>query len=254
MSGAHAEVLYVPRSTPAHHLPPQAKIMALAAFTVLVVVTPRTEVLAFGSYAVILLACMGLARISPIRILKRSVVELPFLLLAVAFPFLMSGPTVELWGLAVSEAGLWAGFNLAAKATLGVWAALLFSATTPIADILAGLSRLKLPDLMVEIAAFAVRYGHLTWAEVTAQNRARLARGYNPRFLWQAAAIARGLGTIFVRSFERGERVWMAMTARGYTGRLPLDVRPRPCGVSEWAVASTPVVAAAAVLAAVLVW
>ena len=51
--------------------------------------------------------------------------------------------------------------------------------------------------------------------------RARQARGYEPRWLGQAGAFAAGLGSLFVRSYERGERVHRAMLARGYTGELP---------------------------------
>ncbi|MFC4336128.1 cobalt ECF transporter T component CbiQ [Salininema proteolyticum] len=253
MGAGHAEVLYRPGTGPLHRLPPQAKLIALIAFTLVVVATPREEAIAFAAYALIVAALVATARIPLGWMAKRSLVEVPFLLMAAAFPFVMHGPHTELWGLELSVPGLWAGFNLAAKATLGVWAALVFAATTPVADILAGLSRLKMPDLMVQIAAFAVRYAHLTWAELAAQRRARLARGYDPRFLWQAKAIAQGLGTIFVRSFERGERVWMAMSARGYTGRLPVDVRPETATAGQWGQALAPAAAAAAILAATVV-
>ena len=50
---------------------------------------------------------------------------------------------------------------------------------------------------------------------------ARLSRGYDPRFLWQVKAFAVSIGALFLRAFERGERVYLAMVSRGYTGRLP---------------------------------
>src|SRR5690606_18644767 len=83
------------------------------------------------------------------------------------------------------------GWNLVAKATLGVWASLLLAATTPVAGLLAGLSRLRCPQILLQITAFAIRYAHLTVAEVAQMRRARLARLDDPRFLWQAGALAR---------------------------------------------------------------
>jgi cobalt/nickel transport system permease protein len=50
---------------------------------------------------------------------------------------------------------------------------------------------------------------------------ARIARGHDPRFLWQVGATARGVGQLFVRSYERGERVHLAMVSRGFAGTMP---------------------------------
>jgi cobalt/nickel transport system permease protein len=63
-----------------------------------------------------------------------------------------------------------------------------------------------------------------------------VARGYDPRWLFQARPIASSAGTLFVRSYERGERVYDAMLSRGYTGEMPaIDSRTTSAG--EWAVA-----------------
>ncbi|WP_199039939.1 cobalt ECF transporter T component CbiQ [Glycomyces salinus] len=248
MSGGDG--LYLPGASPIHRLAPQAKLVALVAFTFAVVATEREAVWAFGVYAAVLLALFALARVPALWVASRSLIEAPFLLLAVAFPFLAGGQTVS-WGpLELSLDGLWAGWNLVAKATLGVWAALLLAATTPVADLLAGLSRLRCPEILLQITAFAIRYAHLTAAEVAQMRRARLARCDDPRFLWQAGALARSLGTVFIRSYERGERVWQAMAARGYIGRLPIEVSPRSASLSQWGAA----MAAPALAAGLAAW
>jgi cobalt/nickel transport system permease protein len=229
--------LYRPGDSPVHRLRPQVKIVALVAFTCAIAATPREAMWAFGVYAVLLAGLFALARVPLNWVLSRSLVESPFLVLALAFPFMVEGPAVQLGFLTVSETGLWAGWNLLAKATLGVWAALLLSATTPVAGVLAGLSRLRCPEILLQITAFAIRYAHLTVAELTQMRLARLARCDDPRLLWQAGALARSLGVVFIRSFERGERVWQAMAARGYTGRLPLEVGPAPASALQWSAA-----------------
>ena len=53
---------------------------------------------------------------------------------------------------------------------------------------------------------------------------ARLSRGYDPRFLWQVKAFAVGVGALFLRAFERGERVYLAMVVP----RLHRPAAPRP--------------------------
>ncbi|MFC3491843.1 cobalt ECF transporter T component CbiQ [Glycomyces rhizosphaerae] len=242
--------LHRPGDSPIHRLRPQVKIVALVAFTCAIAATPREAVWAFGTYAALLLGLFALARVPLTWLLSRSLVESPFLVLALAFPFMVEGPAVHLGFLTVSEPGLWAGWNLLAKATLGVWAALLLSATTPIAGVLAGLSRLRCPEILLQITAFAIRYAHLTVAEVTQMRLARLARCDDPRFLWQAGALARSLGVVFIRSFERGERVWQSMAARGYTGRLPLEVGPAPASALQWSAA----LAAPALAAGIATW
>ncbi|THV27692.1 cobalt ECF transporter T component CbiQ [Glycomyces paridis] len=245
-----ADGLYRPGDTPVHRLRPQVKIVALVAFTCAVAATPREAVWAFGVYALLLAGLFALARVPAPWVLTRSLVESPFLLLALAFPFMVAGPEIRIGALTASTTGLWAGWNLLAKATLGVWAALLLSATTPVAGVLAGLSRLRCPEILLQITAFAVRYAHLTVAEVTQMRLARLARCDDPRLLWQAGALARSLGVVFIRSFERGERVWQAMAARGYTGRLPLEVGPAPAPALQW----TAALAAPALAAAIALW
>lgn len=245
-----ADGLHRPGDSPVHRLRPQAKIVALFAFTCSIAATPREAVWAFGVYALILAGLFALARVPATWVLSRSLIESPFLLLALAFPFMVDGPAVRIGILQVSEPGLWAGWNLFAKATLGVWAALLLSATTPVAGVLAGLSRLRCPEILLQITAFAIRYAHLTVAEVTQMRLARLARCDDPRFLWQAGALARSLGVVFIRSFERGERVWQAMAARGYTGRLPLEVGPAPASPLQWSAA----LAAPALAAGIAAW
>jgi cobalt/nickel transport system permease protein len=53
---------------------------------------------------------------------------------------------------------------------------------------------------------------------------ARVSRGFVARDLRHLPVLARSLGVLFIRSYERGERVHLAMRSRGYTGRMPLPV------------------------------
>ena len=81
--------------------------------------------------------------------------------------------------------------------------------------------------------------------------RARLSRGHDPRILWQAGAIARSAGALFIRSYERGERVHLAMLSRGYDGALPQAAEGAPSR-RQWVTGLAP--AGVAVLLAAAGW
>jgi cobalt/nickel transport system permease protein len=228
------------------------KIVAALLFTIVVVVTPREEFAAFGGYMVLLAVVAVLARVPAGWLAKRSTIELPFVLLALVLPFAGQGERVTWLGMSLSVDGLYGAWNIFAKGTLGVLASLLLAATTTMRDLILGLDRLRCPRMFTEIATFMVRYMHILADDARRMRIARLSRGYDPRFLWQVKAFAVGVGSLFLRAFERGERVYLAMLSRGYTGRLP-----SPAGVGatagQWAAsAALPVMAACVAVAAVL--
>ena len=96
------------------------------------------------------------------------------------------------------------------------------AATTEVPDILLGLDRLRVPRLITAIAGFMVRYLDVVLGEMHRMRIAMLSRGYDPRWIWQGRALATSSGALFIRSYERGERVFQAMVARGYEGQMPV--------------------------------
>ena len=111
--------------------------------------------------------------------------------------------------------------SIIAKATLGTAATVVLAWSTPVADLLAGFDRLHVPRALTAIAGFMVRYLDVVAGELHRLQIARVSRGDDPRWLWQARAVATTAGATFIRSFERGERVHHAMLARGFTGTFP---------------------------------
>lgn len=216
--------LLIARDTPVHRLPAHGKLPALLAYVACVVATPAGAWSVLAVQAAALLAVVALARLPVVPVLRRLGVEVPFLVFAAAMPFVATGPRIDVLGLSLSQAGLLGGATLAAKATLGVLAAIVLSATTSAAALLAALERLRLPSAFVAIAAFMLRYAGIVGDDVRRAGVARASRGASGR-LGHLRATAGGVGTLFVRSYERGERVQRAMLARGYTGRMP-DLGP----------------------------
>ena len=137
-------------------------------------------------------------------------------------PFVATGPAGRgARPVGLSEHGLLGAWGLLAKGTLGVLASLLLAATTEPRALLAGLERLRMPALLVQIMGFMIRYLDVVTDEMRRMHVARESRGFRARDPRQWPVIAKSAGALFIRSYERGERVHLAMLSRGYDGRLP---------------------------------
>jgi len=196
-------------------------VVALVAFMLAVVATPIDRYAVFAGWAAALLVVVAVSQVPPTYLARRMVVEVPFVVFALLLPFIATGPRTELLGLEVSEAGVVAAAGLLMKGTLGVLAALTLAATTEPDDVLRGLQRLRVPDPLVQIMGFMVRYVDVVTGEMGRMLTAMRSRGYDPRSPRHWPVLARSLGALFIRSYERGERVHLAMLSRGYTGTLP---------------------------------
>ena len=130
-----------------------------------------------------------------------------------------TSPHTEVLGMSLSVPGLWGAWNILIKGTLGVAATGLLVATTDVRDLLQALDRLHVPKAFTAIAGFMIRYGEVIAGELRQMRIARISRGHDPRWIWQARAVAATAGTLFIRSYERGERVYLAMASRGLRRR-----------------------------------
>ncbi len=246
------ERLYLPTGSRVHRLPPQVKIIAALGLIIVAVATPAAAWPAFLWYGLLILGLAVAARLPLRRLVGRMAVEVPFVIFALILPFVGRPPTTEFLGITLSEAGLLAAWTILAKATIGVATSVVLAATTRAADLVTGLGRLHVPALLVEIASFMLRYVHVIADQWRRMGQARASRGAalsGPRS-W--SPLARSTGVLFIRSYERGERVHLAMLSRGYAGTMPLLVAtvPRP---RDWLfAAAVPCLAALGGVAAVL--
>lgn len=231
MSGGHTHSLHIHGHSVLHRLAPEVKIAAMLGGLLAIVLTPREQFWAFGVYGLTVLALLGIGEIPLGFYLRRVLIEAPFVAFAVFLPFLGSEPTTTFAGLELSIEGSWAAWNILAKATLGVSLSIVLAATTEIPHILRGLERLKVPSLMIAIAGFMIRYLDVVTSELHRARVAMIARGHDARWFWQARPLATSAGAMFIRSYERGERIHHAMLARGFTGSMPVleaTGAPRP--------------------------
>ncbi|SCL27971.1 cobalt ECF transporter T component CbiQ [Micromonospora inyonensis] len=175
-----------------------------------------------GSAAALLL--VGPARV-PVPVLLRAA-RMPALFIATsALPLLVSvhSPTRLGW----NPAGVGVAVTTTGRAAAALLCLLLFSATTPLSDVLPRLVRLGVPSAVTEVAALTYRMLFLLVDSVRAVREAQAARlGYRT---WRTTyrSLAGQAGAIFVRAFTRARRLEEGLAVRGYTGSLAVQVEVR---------------------------
>ncbi|KGN42825.1 cobalt ECF transporter T component CbiQ [Knoellia aerolata] len=243
MGGQLGPHLHVEGTSVVHRLPAHAKLVGLLLFVLLVVALPRD---AHGHRLAMLgvaFAVVAATRVPWRHVLARLVVETPFVVFALVLPFVAVGPTMRVGPVTVSRDGVEAGLALLLTATTSVLMAVAFATTTSSRDLVRGLQRLGVPDRLVQILAFMVRYLGVVGSQAQRMKVARESRAFAPRSVRSWPVVAASAGALFIRSYERGERVHLAMLSRGYTGRMPVT-DPLSASASDWARALAPSVLA----------
>jgi len=147
-------------------------------------------------------------------------------MVTISIPFMKTdgvggGYSLGLGGLYVSQSGLWILWNVVVKSCLGVFSIILLSSTTSFPELIRGVEKLGSPRIFTMLASFMYRYSFILIDEMQRMKRARDSRSFGGRWLWQTQVIGHMIGTLFLRSFHRGERVYLAMLSRGYHGTMP---------------------------------
>jgi cobalt/nickel transport system permease protein len=221
-----------------HKLDPRTKLIATIAFILAVVITPVTEWPAFVGYALFISVLTLVSRLPFLFVLKRVLLIIPFVLLIGVFNIFRAGEPLTAmhlwhWQLSITHEGLLVFWNVSAKAIISSLALILLSSTTRFTNLLRGLQTLRMPKVLVMTLSFAYRYIFVLIDEAMRMWRARESRNFGGRWIWQIKTIGNMIGTLFIRSYERGERVYAAMLSRGYRGE-PRVLEEEKTGFKDW--------------------
>jgi cobalt/nickel transport system permease protein len=166
---------------------------------------------AHGALLCVLFAAMSLACM-PFRFVARRLGGF----LAVAIFFAISVP------LSQGFRGGWVIFaGILFRATESFLAGLWLVNVIPFDQLLATLSRCGVPNVLIAILAFMYRFLFVLWDELERMRIARQARTFQRGgflFRWQTGTHL--IGMLLIRALSRSERVYGAMCARGWDGRL----------------------------------
>jgi cobalt/nickel transport system permease protein len=234
-------------------LHPAGKLLACLALVLAALALPRTGLARLAGPAGGVLVLWLLAGLPLSLLARRLALVLPFVLLAaLSLPFLAlpQSHAVARWGaLTVTREGLLALEAVLAKAFFCVAALSLLGAVTPPHDLLAALRALRVPGLLVTVLSLTIRYLLLLQEEAVRMVHSRDARGVPPTLGRRARVTGWLIGSLFLRSWERAERVGQAMTARGFTGTLPV-LAPAPWRPADYLALALVLAGAAALVIA----
>jgi cobalt/nickel transport system permease protein len=209
-----------------HRLDPRMKIIALVIFVVSIVSTKPTAFISIGIYGTIVIILIMMSNL-PLRfVLKRSLVIIPFVvIIAIFIPFFKSGHVIGEYSfgslrLSITHQGLLALWNILIKSYLSVLFMILLLNSTKYHDLLKALDRLRCPKLIVMILSFMYRYIFVLEDELDKMKQAKASRTVGGSRWFHIKTLANILGSLFIKSYERGEAVYLAMCARGFEGEI----------------------------------
>jgi cobalt/nickel transport system permease protein len=215
-----------------HRLDPRVKVSVTFAFILSNALLPDGAWVAFTCSWMFLLLASRLSNLGLMFTLKRSFVAFPFALIAITVLFSIPGNPVSsfhflMWDVTITDAGLLRFVSIVIRSWLSVQMAILLVAATRFPDIVHALEHLRVPSILTTIIAFLYRYLFVLVDEVFRLLRAREARSAAAAGVrsggsvpWRARVAGNMAGQLFLRSYERSDRVYNAMLSRGYTGHL----------------------------------
>jgi cobalt/nickel transport system permease protein len=247
--------------SPLHAFDPRVKVVTALLLIVGILLTPDG---AYPAYPLLwaLIASLGvLGRVSPLHLARRSAFAAPFALAGVTLLFTTPGtPLATIGGLALTDAGVIRFGGVLLKMLLAAQVSLLLTLTTPFVDLLWALQALRVPAPLVQITALLYRYlftlkedGARLLAARSARSASTPGRTAGGRLIWRAQVAGSMVGSLFVRSVERGERVYAAMAARGFDGAL----RPTMTAPLRWrsaVIGALPLIALISIQVAARLW
>jgi cobalt/nickel transport system permease protein len=237
---------YQTLDSPIHRFDPRVKVIITVLFIISNVLLPDGTWIAFalGWFCVLLVS--RFAHLGLKFIITRSLVALPFALAAITAIFSIPGePVFALqigsWTLVATDTGLLRFISIMLRSWISVQAAIILTATTQFPDLIHALRHLKVPDILVSTVSFMYRYIFVLSDETLRLLRAREARSARiaagsksgGSVFWRAKVAGNMAGQLFLRSYERSERVYNAMLARGYYGTL-LTLNPHVMTQRDW--------------------
>lgn len=205
-----------------HRMDPRIKIVNALLFSTLIAIADRTPVLWLG--AALSLVLILFARLPFRRLVLRFLVVNSFILLIWLFlPFSTEGTAVWHAGpLTATQEGIDLSLEITLKTNAIVFALTALLGTTTVVNLAHALDHLGMPDKLVQLIFFTWRYVHVVAEELSRLTTAMKVRCFRPRSsVHTYRSYAYLLGMLFVRSFDRSERIFQAMLCRGFHGFFP---------------------------------
>lgn len=224
-----------------HALDARVKLTLAIAYILTAALIPSGAWPVYVLLFALILAVEVLSELGIGAVLRRSALALPFVLAALPVIFTLDGPALlrlplGSWSLTVTQPGIERFISVALKSWLSVQMAIVLAATTRFPELMAAMRALKMPRLLVAIFGLMWRYLFVLADEALRLLRARQARSGEAGIpgrraggsvAWRARVTGGMAGSLFLRAFERSDRIYTAMLSRGYDGEVRSVPLPR---------------------------
>jgi len=237
------------RESVIHRLDARVKILGMFALIIAMVAVPYSPlVFSIGLlFFAFIMALWIVARLPVAIYAKRLLMVLPFGLFIILFQIFFVNRYYPVFhaiadlpfGIHIYAESVEFAAILFVKFVVCVSAIILLSSTTKLHDMLEGAGRLGLPPEFALTFGMMIRYlfvfGHI-YRKV---NEALITRCFDPfnpglPYRYRIRQIGYTVGTIFIRSYEQGERVYTSMLCRGYGKASHIFVTKKPLRGVEW--------------------
>jgi len=259
---------YQPGESKIHLLDPRVKLVLTLAF---ILTTALTPIGAWPIYILlfsIILSIEILSELGVVYVLKRAMLAIPFVLAALPVIFTTSGQELVRfsfgeWSFNITVTGLGRFISIALKSWISIQAAIVLASSTTFPELLVAMQAIKAPRLLVAIFGLMWRYLFVLGDEALRLMRARLARsghsdlsGLKPggNIYWRAKVTGGMAGSLFLRAFERSDRIYMAMISRGYDGEVRASPLPGLGSGDRLFLVSSLGILAVLLILAVIIW
>lgn len=202
---------YAELNSPIHRWDARIKTIFFFVAVIIFVSTPTKNFLTFAAYGVFLAIILILSKIPILFFMKRVLIVIPFVLAVGFFHLFSNKPLIERIEFLL---------GLFAKSLLSVSALILLVSTTKFSKLLDVLESFAVPEVFIKTLAFAYRYIFVLQDELMRMVQAAKAKNFAPKSLFRVKVFGWIIGSLFVRSYERAERVYLAMLARGFDGKF----------------------------------
>jgi cobalt/nickel transport system permease protein len=207
------------KNTFIHRLDPRTKLIATLAFVVTVVSFSKYAISGLIPFCLFPVLMFSLGDIPVWFILKKVLAVSVFAVFVGMFNPLFDNRVIYSFH-GIQVYGGWVSFfSIILKFLLTISAALLLIATTSFPGICHALRKLGMPELFISQLLFLYRYIFVLMEEAMRMVRAREMRSFGARGQGLRTFISL-IGTLFLKTIERAERIYQAMLCRGFTGTM----------------------------------
>lgn len=211
--------------TPLHRLDARAKLLATLVFLLAMLSVPLTQLSELLLYTLFPMLCAAMGGIRYGDIVRQSLAVLPLVALIGLFNLFYDREAAFRIGGLVVTTGTVTWLSILLRGLLSMQALLVLILGTGFYPLCRGMQRLGIPALFTAQLLFVYRYTYVLIEEAGRMSMARDARSFGrrayPLRLWGEL-----IGQLLLRTLRRAEAIGRAMTARGFTGRLPDGLRP----------------------------